>query len=302
MSIKFRNYKKETDFDLIGKFLSEQYTTDNKDGNWLKPIWEFIHKHACVNMFQLEKSGIWEDNWKIVGIVHLESPFLGYVQIDIHHKYKFLRREILKYAEDNLFGKTSDGKSFLQVLICDTDNSFAQIAKSHGYQKQEDNAAVVMKYDIEYPFPEIKVPNNFNLISLKDEYNFETIHKGLWKAFEYPGEPPVDKSGDLPRLHSLTNYNRDITIMAKAPSGELASFCGMWYDDFTKVACVEPVATNPDFRLMGLGRSTVLEAIKRCGALGANVVYVYPDNKEFYKAIGFTTLHTIYPWIKYWNK
>lgn len=37
---------------------------------------------------------------------------------------------------------------------------------------------------------------------------------------------------------------------------------------------VEPVATDPDYRRMDLGKAAVLEGIRRCGELGAEVAYV----------------------------
>ena len=61
---------------------------------------------------------------------------------------------------------------------------------------------------------------------------------------------------------------------------------------------MEPVATDPDFRRMGLGRAAVLEGIRRCAELGATVAYVAAV-LPIYMAIGFKKLHAENCWIKY---
>ena len=44
-----------------------------------------------------------------------------------------------------------------------------------------------------------------------------------------------------------------MTIVIEGPTGDFVSLCGMWYQAVNKIAYVEPVATDPDFRRMGLG-------------------------------------------------
>jgi predicted N-acetyltransferase YhbS len=87
-------------------------------------------------------------------------------------------------------------------------------------------------------------------------------------------------------------------VVEHTATGKFVSFSGTWYEAVNKIAYVEPVATDPDFRRMGLGKAAVLEGIRRCGALGATVAFVGSD-QEFYKAIGFTHLWSSNPWIKY---
>jgi len=71
-----------------------------------------------------------------------------------------------------------------------------------------------------------------------------------------------------------------------APDGNFASYCGMWQDGASQNALVEPVATDPAYRKMGLGRAAVLEAVRRCGLLGAKRAYV-DSSQQFYYNIGF---------------
>ncbi len=69
----------------------------------------------------------------------------------------------------------------------------------------------------------------------------------------------------------------------------------MWYDSETEYALVEPVATDPDFRMLGLGKAAVLEGIRRCGQLGAKQAYV-GSSQQFYYQIGFRPVPTSTFW------
>jgi len=69
----------------------------------------------------------------------------------------------------------------------------------------------------------------------------------------------------------------------------------MWQDSASQSALVEPVATDPAYRKMGLGKAAVLEAIRRCGNLGAKQAYV-GSSQQFYYNIGFRPFTTSTWW------
>lgn len=69
----------------------------------------------------------------------------------------------------------------------------------------------------------------------------------------------------------------------------------MWYEARHKIAYVEPVCTDPDYRRMGLGTAVVLEGIKRCGVEGATVAFV-GSQQPFYMSMSFEKLFDIYLW------
>jgi len=83
----------------------------------------------------------------------------------------------------------------------------------------------------------------------------------------------------------------------EAPNGEFVAFCGMFYEPNGRFAYVEPVASDPEYRRMGLGKAAVLEGIRRCGELGAVVAYV-GSNLNFYLALGFGVIYTSECWVK----
>ncbi|MCJ7551114.1 MAG: GNAT family N-acetyltransferase, partial [Anaerolineae bacterium] len=149
------------------------------------------------------------------------------------------------------------------------------------------------------PFPAIELPEGFRLKSLADDNDLVKINRVLWRGFNHEGEPP-EGDEDLEgrrKMQSGPNFRHDLTIVVEAPDGNFVSFCGMWYENVNRIAYVEPVATDPDYRRMGLGKAAVWEGIRRCGAEGATVAYVGSDQK-FYHAIGFRTLHYRNCWTK----
>jgi GNAT superfamily N-acetyltransferase len=90
---------------------------------------------------------------------------------------------------------------------------------------------------------------------------------------------------------------RDLKIAVAAPNGDFVDFCGMFYEPTGRFAYVEPVATDPDYRRLGLSKAAVLEGIRRCGVLGATVSYV-GSNQPFYRAIGFRKVYDSECWVK----
>ena len=87
-------------------------------------------------------------------------------------------------------------------------------------------------------------------------------------------------------MQSAPNYRKDLNIVVVTPGGSFVSYCGMWYEPVHSIAYVEPVATDPDYRRMGLARAAVLEGIRRCGELGARVAYV-GSKQPLYLSLGF---------------
>jgi GNAT superfamily N-acetyltransferase len=297
VDITHRQYCSPDDFKLVGDFLITNFRPWNKDGNWLQPTWEYMHSHPYLDESSLDKIRIWEDSGEIVAVVHYESR-LGEVFFEAHPGYTHLKPVMLEYAEKYLYGETESGERYIRAFVNDFDLELETLVKSLSYEKVEQYTRPVSQLVIPQPFPRIDLPEGFNIKSLADDNNLMKIHRVLWRGFGHAGEPPVDGIEDRKKMQSTPNFRKDLTIVVEAPTGDFASFCGTWYESVNEIAYVEPVATDPDFRRMGLGRAAVLEGIRRCGALGATVAFVGSD-QDFYKAIGFTKSFDSNCWIKH---
>jgi predicted N-acetyltransferase YhbS len=298
MSIKLRNYSGEKDFKAISDFLISNYQPDNADGNWLEPRWEYMHfRSDIIGKIDTGKIGIWEDNNKIVGAAHPEE-FAGELFLQIHPESGFLKAKMLDYAEHTLFGVDKQGKKFIIAFVYDTDKELIEIIKHRGYQPiATTDDDYLSQYSIPEVFPEIQLPDGFKLKSVQEENNPEKVQRLLWRGFDHKGEPPTEQISVWETIQDAPNYRRDTNIIVEAPNGDYAAYCGLWYVPENRYGYVEPVATDPNYRKLGLGRAAVLEGIQRCGLSGAKTAYVTTGNL-FYANIGFKRIRSSHRWRK----
>lgn len=296
MGITFRQYG-SADFKLVSDFLIANFQAGNQDGNWLQPAWEYMHSHPSLDESSLNRIRIWENAGDIVGVAHYESR-LGEAFFQVHPGYAHLKPAMLEYAENHLCGETERGERYVRAFVNDFDPEFEALVKSRGYEIAEHSARPMSEFTIPQPFPKIDLPEGFCIKSLADDNNLQKIHRVLWRGFNHVGKPPEEGIEGRKKMQSGPNFKKDLTIVVEGPTGDFVSFCGMWYEPVNKIAYVEPVATDPDFRRMGLGKAAVWEGIRRCGVLGATVAYVGSD-QEFYKAIGFTKRFDSNCWVRH---
>ena len=94
-----------------------------------------------------------------------------------------------------------------------------------------------------------------------------------------------------------------LDIVAVAPTGEIASFCTMWYDDVTRTAYIEPVATVPEHLRRGLARANIMEGLRRLQRMGALRAFVggYEPGPNALYASSLSPAHDKFvQWIKKW--
>jgi len=295
MSITVRPYKYPEDFCLVGQFLVETYQAEGRHRNWLQPRWEYMHYHPLLDESSLDKIGIWQDAGEIVGVVHHEHH-MGEVYFEQSPGYSYLRKGMLEYAQEHLC-RDADGGRLVQVFIDGTDDEFKAIAEDMGFQKDENRQEEMSQLRITESFPSIDVPEGFRLTSLKDDNDLNKIHRVLHRGFDHPGEPPEEGIAGRRKMQSAPNFRKDLTVVVEASDGRFVSFCGMWYESTNRVAYVEPVATDPDYRRKGLGSAAVLEGVRRCGELGATVAFV-GSGQAFYRSMGFRKAYTQFLWNK----
>ncbi|MFZ6026155.1 MAG: GNAT family N-acetyltransferase [Chloroflexota bacterium] len=302
MTITFRHYDPSSDYPRVDDFLIRNHRPGNLDGNWVEPAWEYMHYHPALDSSALEKIGIWEDDGEIVAVAHYESK-LGEAFFQFHPACRYLRQEMLAYAEENLYGCSEEhDKKFLRAYANDNDEAFLALLKQRGYERDPGWNRPMAKFAIPDPFPAIQLPAGFHLQSLADEADWAKVHRVLWRGFDHGEVPPItdeDLAGRQ-KMFDTPSARRDLKIVTVAPNGEFASFCGMFYEPTHRYAYVEPVATDPTYRRMGLGKAAVLEGIRRCGEFGAIAAYVGSDQK-FYLAFGFQVFYTSECWLKVWE-
>ena len=297
MPITARPYRYPGDYDAVGRFLVRTYDPMAVHRNWLQPRWEYMHYHPALFEpgHDLGTCGLWESGDEIVGVAHFEHRTgVNYLQIDPEHTG--LIEDMLAHAEAHLWGTFKDGTN-VYVYLDDRNEEAQSIAAGRGYEPKPDLAERTATFAIPERFPEVRVPDRFCVRSLDEVFDLEKVHRIMHRGFNHRGEPPEDELDDRRKKLSAPNFRKDLTIVAVAPDGDYASFCGIWMDHKNRICYVEPVATDPEYRRLGLGTAVVLEAIRRCGREGATIAYVGSD-QAFYLSMGFQVAFSQTPWKK----
>jgi predicted N-acetyltransferase YhbS len=287
------------DFPAMSDFLYSLYKPNNSDGNWFQPVWEYAYPYSTSGS-PVSCIGIWEEACVIVGICQYENE-PGETFFQVAPGYEYLKSEMLEYAEQHLVGTGKDGNRYLKAFVNDFDTDVEDIARSRGFVLDPKSPRPMSQYVIPDPFPTISVPDGFVLKSLDDDNDFVKLDRVLWRGFDHPGEPPADSLEGRKQMQAGPHYRKDLAIVVEAPNGDFASFAGLWYDPVNTLGYVEPVATDPDYRRMGLATAAVLEGIRRCGELGATEAYVISD-QSVYLSMGFEKIYTSNAWIKYFTE
>jgi len=302
MTIRFRQYDHPLDYKLVDQFLIHHYQPGNADRNWVEPAWEYMHFHPMLDSTSLDKIGIWEEAGKIVAVAHYESH-LGEAFFQFDPAYRHLRQEMLEHAERSLRGRSrQDGRKLVYAYVNDSDQEFVSLLRARGYEKDVEEARPVARFEIPEPFPSITLPKGFRLTSLADDCDWAKVDRVLWRGFGNPGKPATTAEDirDRQRMFDTPKARLDLKIAVEAPDSEFASFSGAFYEPAGRYAYVEPVATDPAYRRMGLGKAAVLEGIRRCGTLGARVAYVGSD-QPFYLSLGFRVIYNNECWVKFFE-
>jgi hypothetical protein len=289
-----RRYKLLGDFDKVLKYLTDIYNIETLNSYLLPQFFEYAHTHPAFNHKLTHRFGLWEDNNGIVGIACYEMN-IGECFINIKDGYNSLLPGMIKYSEDNLSEKNS-----LSIWIVEKEAEKKSLIEKMGYKKIHSEPVTIFTYD--KPFPEKALPKEFSVISLEDENDFDKIDDCLWYGFDHGPGPALgaglEKIDDRIQMQSGPHFRKDLTTVIKAPNGDYACFAGMWIDEQNKYAYLEPLATQPKYRRMGLATIALAEGMKKTKKLGAK--YCFGGTREFYHDIGFKTIANRELWKKEW--
>lgn len=283
MSISFRNYNNDTRFcddynnvcDFLQRINKNQITTPF----FMWARWAWMISRPVDNEYFKNRIGIWEDEGKIIALATFES--FGNVFVCVDKEYEFLREDIIKYAEESLSNDSS-----LKIIISDEDKTFENLAIVRGYKAtQEKQCISVMDLECNLNY---NLPSGYSIVSMKKDWDFHQYNRVMWQGFGHEGEPNQEKEEIDWRKSMLSSPHivPELILSIVAPDGNYVAHCGLWYNLGDDYSYVEPVATIPKYRKMGLAKSVVYEALKRAKVLGARKAFV-ASSQEFYYTIGF---------------
>ena len=292
MKIIQKRYKVLVDFERVYRFLEETYDLETLNSFLLPQYFEYAHMHTYFDYFKTHHIGIWEDGGDIVGIACFEMK-IGDVHLHTRKGYEALLPDLLLWAEKELSAQ-KDGVSSLKVWITDKEPEKRKLLQRNDYMLAK--AEPVKVFDYRQPFVRRELPEGFALID-GTNVDFRRLEHCFYKGFNHGDNP--DGDGD-DNAFSCNAPRSDMALMTiiVAPDGEYACALGMWFDARNKYAYLEPLATVPKYRRMGLATIALTEAMKKTKALGAT--YCFGGSREFYTAIGFEICCNRELWKREW--
>lgn len=263
--------------------------------------WDWMTTHSYLDKEGISSIGLWLLNQKVVGIATFDTR-LGTAYCLALPEFAHLKGEILEYATNHL--KSEKGE--ITIAIADHDTDFQMEALKQGYvasPSRESDAAFYCSPEAltQLPCTMDLLPKGFNIVSMADRYDPYEYRRVLWKGFnhELDGEGELvytEKDADeVDHEMKRPNVDLNLKLAVVSPEGHFVSYCGMWYNPEVGYSVIEPVATDPDYRKLGLGKAVVLEGIKRTAALGAKMALV-GSSQQFYYSIGMVPYQTATIW------
>jgi GNAT superfamily N-acetyltransferase len=313
MKLTRRNYSNEEDYWRIRTFLRKIFLLNGrKELSWPAARLDYWRWHVArvVAQRSIESSiFLWETpTEEIAAVLNQESDGDVFLQIHPQYQNSELEETLIETAEDQLYRSQDGEKKRLTIWAHDHDSGRQQILANRGFHKKEDPnwQERQRQRSLEQPLPDFPVAEGYLVRSLGGPEEIPSRSWASWRAF-HPNSPDEDYEGWdwYPiNIQNQPMYRRDLDLVAIAPDGEVAAFTTLWYDDVTRWGYFEPVGTVPEHQKKGLGKSVIVEAMRRMKIMGGLIVgvggYSVPANK-LYSAVFSEDSLVSAPWIREWQ-
>lgn len=283
MNLTMQPYQSEDDYWRIRAFLRQVMLLNGlREKSWHVARLDYWRWHVALNCQERETIDdvvfLWETtDGQIAAVLNPEGDGEAHLQVHPGLRTPALEEEMLAVAEERL-SLERDGQRALTVWTDDQDEVCSALLERRGYSRGK-WVEHQWRRDLGASIPEAPIPAGYAVRPLGDVDELPARSWASWRGF-HPDEPDDEYQGWewYLNVQRCPLYRRDLDIVAVAPTGspggEIASFCTLWYDDVTRSAYVEPVATVPEHQRLGLARAVITEGLRRAKRLGATRAFV----------------------------
>jgi mycothiol synthase len=312
MKLTMRSYKNDEDYWRIREFLRQVMLFNNRrDLSWHVTRWDYlmwsVNPDAEKIKFE-ENVFLWEtESGQIAAVLHPEDR--GHIFLQIHPEFctSILEEEMIATAEKYLAVIGRDGNRKFWVWIDSQNKPLKEILTRRGFERNEQAWPLEYKHrrSLDEPMPDVPFILGYTIRALGDRLELLERCYAAGLGLRQNDVNTARKNRDHPEwyrsLQSAPLYRRDLDIVAVAEDGSIAAFCTIWFDDVTRTACFEPIATVPAHRKRGLARAIMIEGMQRLKHMGCKVTFASglseAANALYFSVIGAE--HDIYePWEK----
>jgi len=308
----FRPYQTEDDYWRMRKFLRHVFILNQRlERSWHVARLDYARWHTCLNCAKVgldEVAFLWETNGKIVAML-MPDGGPGEAHFCVHPTLRTLEleEEMLKIAEERLAKVEPDGSRKLVVWVPGQDQLRQELVSRHGYTK-EIWPEHQWHRDLDAAISDAPVPSGYSVRSLGDGLELlERCYASGLGFHEGDIKIAVENRDDVTWYRNIQTaplYRRDLDLVAIAPGGAIAGFCTIWFDDVTRSAYFEPVATVPTHQRRGLGKALLTEGLLRLQRMGATRAFVggYSEAANaLYRSVMGSNDELSEPWLKEWS-
>jgi len=224
---------------------------------------------------------LWEtDTSQIAAVLNPEGHGQAHLQVDPTFRSPELDEEMVTIAEERLAVTAQDGRRSLQIFSDSQDLTRHAILSRHGFQRVErpEEQETQHRRLLEAPLPPVPPTPGYTIRSLGGGLELLERCYASGLGFHEDDIHVARDNRDHPEwyhhIQTAPLYRRDLDIVAVAVDGSIASFCTVWFDDVTRTAYFEPVATLPAHQRKGLGTAVILAGLHRLQRMGCQVAFI----------------------------
>ena len=280
-----RPYRNEEDYWRTRQFLRDVMLANGlSQHSWhvacLDYWWWFVNPH--IEKFDLTQAMFfWEtEAGEIAAVLNPQGKGEAYLQMHPKFRTRELEEEMILTAEKHLKHQNKEGTQSIWVFADSNDAIRHEILQGLGYQKVErpGMSEVVHIASLENEIAEVETPKGYTIRALGDGLELLERCYASGLGFHDDDIHTARENRDDPTwyhdIQSAPLYRRDLDIVAVADDGSIAAFCTVWFDDVTRTAYFEPVATVPKHQRHGLGKAVLTEGLRRLKRMGAKLATV----------------------------
>lgn len=313
MTVSWRRFASEDDFWSMRHFLRDVFHLNRAHmASWHVARLDYARWHSCLNCAHTslnEVAFLWEVAGDLIGFV-MPDGGPGEAHLCVHPVWQTpgVEQQMLDVAEQHLASVRPDGSCRLTVWCPARDRARQGLLAGRGYHRA-DPPEHQWRRRLDVPIPDVPLAPGYVIRPLGDgpELLDRCYASGL--AF-HPDD--IDIALENRRdpswyrnIQTAPLYRRDLDLVAVAADGSIGAFCTLWFDDVTRSAYFEPVATVPAHQRRGLAKALMTEGLRRLQRMGALIALVcgYGEAANaLYGSVMGPEFDLYEPWEKEWGR
>jgi mycothiol synthase len=312
MKLTLQPYQSEEDYWRIREFLRRvMLLNQHRELSWhvarLDYWWWFAN--PCLENINLEENVfIWEtETGEIAAVLNPEGRGQAYPHVHPACHSPELADELVAVAEKRLAFTSKDERQKVWFYIDTHDQIFQKALLDHGFSRVDrpEVNEIQHRRRLDASLPEPPAIAGYTIRPLGDGLELLERCYASGLGFHEDDIHIARDNRDHPEwyrsIQSAPLYRRDLDLVAAAADGSIASFCTIWFDDVTRTAYFEPVATVPAHQRKGLSRAVMLHGLHRLRHMGCKVAFV-GGYSEAANALYFSVMGPEYDISEPWEK